>query len=153
MNRYARALGLESTNYANPHGLSHKNNKSTAYDQGKIACIAMQEPLLREVVGKQQHECTAKDAYDEDKVFHWTNTNKLLGKGFNGIKTGVTPAAGPCLAASFEKDSLHLVVIVLQTKTMDNRWIEVPKLTLWAINRLNKLCEYFTEKEGEGTKK
>lgn len=52
MNRYARALGLESTNYANPHGLSHKNNKSTAYDQGKIACIAMQEPLLREVVIK-----------------------------------------------------------------------------------------------------
>jgi D-alanyl-D-alanine carboxypeptidase len=41
MNRYARALGLESTNYANPHGLSHKNNKSTAYDIGKLACIAM----------------------------------------------------------------------------------------------------------------
>ena len=112
----------------------------------------MQEPLLREIVIKQQHECTAKDAYDEDKIFHWTNTNKLLGKGFNGIKTGVTPTAGPCLAASFEKDSLHLVVVVLQTKTMDNRWVEVPKLTLWAINRLNKLCEYFTEKEGEGKK-
>jgi len=152
MNRYARALGLESTNYANPHGLSHKNNKSTAYDQGKIACIAMQEPLIREVVIKQNYECTAKDAYDDDKVFHWTNTNKLLGKGFNGIKTGVTPAAGPCLAASFEKDSLHLVVIVLQTKTMDNRWVEVPKLTLWAINRLNKLCEYFTENKEEAKK-
>jgi len=152
MNRYARALGLESTNYANPHGLSHKNNKSTAYDQGKIACIAMQEPLIREVVIKQNYKCTAKDAYDDDKVFHWTNTNKLLGKGFNGIKTGVTPAAGPCLAASFEKDSLHLVVIVLQTKTMDNRWVEVPKLTLWAINRLNKLCEYFTDNKEEAKK-
>ena len=145
MNRYARALGLESTNYANPHGLSHKNNKSTAYDMGKIACIAMQDPMIREVVIKQTYECTAKDAYDEDKVFHWTNTNKLLGKGFNGCKTGVTPAAGPCLAASFEKESLHLVIIVINTKTMDNRWVEVPKLTLWAINRLNKLCEYFAE--------
>ena len=41
MNRYARALGLENTNYANPHGLSHKNNKSTVYDIGKLACIAM----------------------------------------------------------------------------------------------------------------
>ena len=41
MNRYARALGLESTNYANPHGLSHKNNKSTAADIGKLACIVM----------------------------------------------------------------------------------------------------------------
>jgi D-alanyl-D-alanine carboxypeptidase len=70
-----------------------------------------------------------------------------LGKGFNGLKTGVTPAAGPCLAASFEKDSLHLVVVVMNTKTMDNRWVEVPKLTLWAINRLNKLCEYFAENQ------
>jgi len=69
----------------------------------------------------------------------------LLGKGFNGLKTGVTPAAGPCLAASFEKDSLHLLIIVMNTKTMDNRWVEVPKLTLWAINRLNKLCEYFSD--------
>lgn len=30
---------------------------------------------------------------------------------------------------------------------MDNRWVEVPKLTLWAINRLNKLCEYFAENQ------
>jgi len=50
MNRYARALGLESTNYANPHGLSHKNNKSTAADIGKLTCIAMQDPLVREIV-------------------------------------------------------------------------------------------------------
>jgi len=30
---------------------------------------------------------------------------------------------------------------------MDNRWVEVPKLTLWAINRLNKMCEYFAENQ------
>ena len=147
MNRYARALGLESTNYANPHGLSHKNNKSTAYDVGKLACIAMQDPMMREIVLKQTYECKGKDIYDEEREFCWTNTNKLLGKGFNGLKTGVTPAAGPCLAASFEKESLHLVIIVMNTKTMDNRWVEVPKLTLWAINRLNKLCEYFSENQ------
>ena len=35
----------------------------------------------------------------------------------------------------------------MNTKTMDNRWVEVPKLTLWAINRLNKLCEYFAENQ------
>ena len=52
MNRYARALGLESTNFANPHGLSHKNNKSTAADIGKLACIAMQDPIVRDIVNK-----------------------------------------------------------------------------------------------------
>ena len=147
MNRYARALGLESTNFANPHGLSHKNNKSTAADIGKLACIAMQDPIVRDIVNKSTYECKGRDIYDEPREYVWTNTNKLLGKGFNGVKTGVTPAAGPCLAASFEKDSLHLIIIVMNTKTMDNRWVEVPKLTLWAINRLNKLCEYFAENQ------
>ena len=105
----------------------------------------MQDPIIREIVNKVSYECKGKDIYEEERDFSWTNTNKLLGKGFNGLKTGVTPAAGPCLAASFEKDNLHLIVIVMHTKTMDNRWVEVPKLTLWAINRLNKLCEYFAE--------
>ena len=61
MNRYARALGLESTNYANPHGLSHKNNKSTAADIGKLACIVMQDPLVREIVIQKHYTCTGKD--------------------------------------------------------------------------------------------
>jgi D-alanyl-D-alanine carboxypeptidase len=30
----------------------------------------------------------------------WENTNQMLGVGWSGIKTGVTPNAGPCLAAS-----------------------------------------------------
>jgi D-alanyl-D-alanine carboxypeptidase len=102
---------------------------------------------VRDIVNKSTYECKGKDIYDETREYLWTNTNKLLGKGFNGLKTGVTPAAGPCLAASFEKDSLHLIIIVMNTKTMDNRWVEVPKLTLWAINRLNKLCEYFAENQ------
>jgi D-alanyl-D-alanine carboxypeptidase len=27
----------------------------------------------------------------------------MLGEGWSGIKTGITPNAGPCLAASFHK--------------------------------------------------
>lgn len=61
MNRYARALGLYSTNYANPHGLGHKNNKSTAADQGKLSAIAMQDPLFRDIVNKKVYTCTALD--------------------------------------------------------------------------------------------
>lgn len=33
-------------------------------------------------------------------TFFWENTNKMLGEGWSGIKTGITPNAGPCLAAS-----------------------------------------------------
>ena len=41
MNRYCHALGLVNTNFNNPHGLSDKNNKSSAADIGKLSCIAM----------------------------------------------------------------------------------------------------------------
>ena len=32
----------------------------------------------------------------------WKNTNKLLDQGFEGIKTGHTETAGPCLASSYK---------------------------------------------------
>ena len=148
MNRYARALGLYSTNYANPHGLGHKNNKSTAADQGKLSAIAMQDPPFRDIVNKKTYTCTALDYAENEKVFTWKNTNKLLGKGFNGIKTGITPSAGPCLAASYEKNDLHLIIIIIAAKTVDHRFVEVPRLALWTINRLNRLTEYYASLMG-----
>ena len=36
-------------------------------------------------------------------VLKWENTNKMLWEGWTGIKTGITPNAGPCLAASCQK--------------------------------------------------
>lgn len=56
MNRYARALKLDSTVYANPHGLSNINNKSTAVDQGRLGAIVMQDSYMREIVNKQEYE-------------------------------------------------------------------------------------------------
>ncbi len=34
-----------------------------------------------------------------ERTLTWRNTNKLLKNGFEGIKTGITDTAGPCLAA------------------------------------------------------
>ena len=33
--------------------------------------------------------------------------------GYNGIKTGITPAAGPCLATSYQVKDIHLIIILL----------------------------------------
>ena len=55
--------------------------------------------------------------------------------GFNGAKTGITEAAGPCLAATYEKDHHSYTVVILQSNSMDSRWIEVIRLVEWAINR------------------
>lgn len=36
-------------------------------------------------------------------ALEWENTNRVLKEGWSGVKTGITPNAGPCLAASVER--------------------------------------------------
>ena len=65
--------------------------------------------------------------------YRWENTNKLLGKdkGFIGCKTGITNAAGPCFAGFYEKDNDQLAVVVLNSRSMEKRWVEVPRMVEW----------------------
>jgi D-alanyl-D-alanine carboxypeptidase len=67
----------------------------------------MKYPLLREVV--KTIEFTFGNGVKVE------NTNKLLEDGFEGIKTGITETAGPCLAACYK----DLVVVVLNSKSMN----------------------------------
>ena len=78
--------------------------------------------------------------------YEWTNTNKLLGcdddeedacepfKGTLGCKTGITQSAGPCFSGCFtRKKKTHptrdnCIVVVLGSKSMGARWVEVPAL-------------------------
>ena len=50
----------------------------------------------------------------------------MLGEGWSGIKTGITPNAGPCLAASLHKTfsgkEYEFLVILLDSESMDARW-------------------------------
>lgn len=55
--------------------------------------------------------------------------------GFIGCKTGITNAAGPCFCGAYEKNGHKFIVVVLSSKTMDIRWVEVPKLVDWAIKK------------------
>ena len=43
------------------------------------------------------------DTQQTTRIMSWKNTNKMLWKGWNGVKTGITPNAGPCLAATVNK--------------------------------------------------
>lgn len=70
--------------------------------------------------------------FDNDKTpklgrpYKWINTNRLLWRqkgDFNGLKTGITPNAGPCLAVSFcpldSKYKVQLVIVILSSQNMD----------------------------------
>lgn len=136
MNVNAKMIGMDHTSFANPHGLANRNNKSTAEDLGKLCAVAMKVPKFRQVVGCKEYKCEGLNAKGEKKTFRWLNTHKLLWEGFSGIKTGITPHAGPCLASLYEKNKMNFIVILLQSKSMEDRWTETKSLIKWAANKL-----------------
>ena len=137
MNRVASSLGMGNTEYKNPHGLSVRKNKSTARDVGTLAVAALRLPTFREIVSSRTHTCVIVNKKKGERTVTWENTNKLLLQpGFDGVKTGVTDAAGPCLCASLTRGEVRIVVTVLDCESMEARWTEVPKLANWACTQL-----------------
>jgi len=86
MNETAKSLGMTVTHYGDASGVS-PTTVSNAEDQLKIAQVAMEDPIFREVVAMPQATLPVAGT-----VF---NVNGMLGKhGVVGIKTGSTSKAG-----------------------------------------------------------
>lgn len=100
MNKNAVELGMKRTNYATVHGLSNSKSVSTARDLGLLCCTAMKDKLFCQLVNCQSYKCMISKNLILQREIVWENTNKMLQQGYNGIKTGVTDSAGPCLATS-----------------------------------------------------
>lgn len=137
MNAKAKELGATSTTFRNPHGLHDKEHLSTARDLAKIALEAIKIPLINETA-KLPTCCIVRSMNQEDTVF--ISHNKLLGKyqWADGLKTGYTRQAGPCLAASATRDGRRQIAIILNSPDRDtdaialleygfNQWTAVPR--------------------------
>jgi serine-type D-Ala-D-Ala carboxypeptidase (penicillin-binding protein 5/6) len=90
MNATARSLGMIHTRYTDPSGYDDAT-VSTAADQLRLVDRAMRLPVFASIVA------TPSATLPVAGTVH--NTNRLLGhKGFVGVKTGSTAAAGGCFA-------------------------------------------------------
>lgn len=122
MNRMAKSLGMESTNYMNSSGLPDPDHYTTANDLAKIASAIIKEyPETYKLYSEREftfNEITQK------------NRNTLLWRdnSVDGMKTGHTEAAGYCLVASAVRDDMRLVSIVLGTDSDKARIAESQKL-------------------------
>ena len=136
MNENAKMLGLIQTTYTNPHGLNNIHNRSTANDVGKLAAHCMKISCFKEIVGSKEYSCEGYRQCSK-RTFCWKNTHMLLWKGFNGIKTGVTTNAGPCLCSSIEKNGRSLIIVLLNSRTLKSRWEETIQLSTLALGALD----------------
>jgi serine-type D-Ala-D-Ala carboxypeptidase (penicillin-binding protein 5/6) len=137
MNDKAKELGMKSTGFKNPHGLTAEGHQTTARDLAKLAYEAFKQPLFRKVVSTPQRGATLDSVSGYQRNIVWKSTNQLLQtEGYDGIKTGTTGAAGACLISSGQRDGRRLIVVALGATSGDSRYVDTRNLYRWAWNEL-----------------
>lgn len=134
MNHVATRLGMTRTVYRQSFGDggTDADRTTTAHDLLKLGLAAMQNPLFREIVKTQQHLGKIRLPNGKERTQEWKNSNKLLALGgYDGIKTGMTNAAGYCLLARGEQNGMQLMVAVLGGATDESRYADVRNLFRW----------------------
>ncbi len=133
MNDQARALGMKTTRYANPEGLTAPGHLTTARDLSILATRLMHD--FPEFVG---YYAIKKYRYPGTPAANDTNRNLLLLRdpSVDGLKTGHTDAAGYCLVATARRDlpnigTRRLLSIVLGAANENARAGESQKLLNW----------------------
>ena len=132
MNYMAEYLELKSTNFQNPHGLCLKPNYSTAKDVNILLSYAMKKRLFRKIVSIQSYVVDVYNPIFGYRKVYWKNTNKLLGKGFDGAKTGTTDKAGACLSATMNDPICPFYITILKARSTEDRWEDTLALANWA---------------------
>ncbi len=114
MNKKAKELGANNTNFVNPHGLHHKDHYTTSNDLAIITANAYNNKLFRKIVGAKSYKLKNSVIY---------NKNKLLSsyEGADGVKTGYTTVAGRCLVSSSTRNGMQVISVVLNCYDMWER--------------------------------
>jgi len=115
MNQYAERLGMRESHFQNSTGLPGSNHQMSVADIAKLtrAIIAEFPDYYR---------------WYSQREFTWnnirqSNRNGLLQRDptFDGVKTGMTEAAGYCLVSSAKRDDMRLIAVVAGAKSMKAR--------------------------------
>lgn len=140
MNDQAKALGMKSTSYKNPEGLTEPGHITTARDLSILSTRLMSD--FPDYIG---YSAMKKYRYPGTPAANDNNRNLLLFRDptVDGLKTGHTEAAGYCLVATAKRDFPNLGVagtpgsgrrllsIVLGTASENARASESQKLLNW----------------------
>lgn len=115
MNQHAQALGMVSSNFMNVTGLPSDDYYSTARD---LAILA--RAIIEEFPDYYRWYSVKDFTFNDIKQ---PNRNNLLWRddSVDGMKTGHTDAAGYCLVASAQRDSMRVISVVLGTSSAKSR--------------------------------
>lgn len=115
MNQYAAELGMVDSQYQNSTGLPDDGHFTSAADIARLASA-----IIREFPEYYRWYSQKEFTYNE---ITQRNRNTLLWRdpSVDGMKTGMTDAAGYCLVSSADRDGMRLIAVVLGTKSASAR--------------------------------
>ncbi|HUG97720.1 MAG TPA: D-alanyl-D-alanine carboxypeptidase family protein [Gammaproteobacteria bacterium] len=127
MNEYAQRLGMRNSNFRNATGLPAENHYSSARD---IAILA--SAIIREYPEFYQFYSEREFTYNN---ITQRNRNQMLWRDptVDGMKTGMTNAAGYCLVSSAKRDEMRLVSVLLGTNSAKARADATQGLLNWGF--------------------
>jgi D-alanyl-D-alanine carboxypeptidase (penicillin-binding protein 5/6) len=117
MNSEAQQLGLHDTHFVSPSGVVDRDNYSSAWDLAALTRVALRNPRFAQIVRtKVEHVPWSAPTYAKIYV----NNNRMLTeyRGADGVKTGYTHEAGPCLVVSATRNGHTLIAVVLDSPNM-----------------------------------
>ena len=141
MNKKAKELGLNNTNFMNATGLDDENHYSSAYDMALIARELVKHKKVLEY--SSNYEDYLRE--NTNKKFWLVNTNKLIKtyEGMDGLKTGYTEKAGYCLTATAKRNNMRLISVVMKENDSKIRNSDTSEMldygfNLYKVNNLFK---------------
>ncbi len=128
MNNKAKQLGMSDTNYAEPTGLSSKN-QSSAKDLATLVAYAANDPMLRELTTSGG---TAVEVGNH--TLKYRSTNRLVTNPQWNIdlqKTGYISEAGQCLVMQAKIAGRKLVMVFLDSAGKFSRIADAERVRRW----------------------
>jgi serine-type D-Ala-D-Ala carboxypeptidase (penicillin-binding protein 5/6) len=132
MNRYAAALGLSHTHYANPVGLDQKGNYSSAGDLMTLAQHLLAEPAFAKIADSRS--AVLRSVHPQRRI---ESINELLDLApwVTGVKTGHTFGALYVEVGSGQKHGIKLISAVVGAWTDEERFDGNLALLEWGFSQ------------------
>ena len=139
MNRRAKELGANDSNFVNPNGLPEDGHVTTAYDLAVLSRELLKHEKIFDFIS--QYMVKVYVGKKNNVLRELVNKNKMVRfyNDVDGIKTGWTEEAGYCISVTAKRNNLRLISVVMGSPKVDIRNKEARKLIDYGFANFNSL--------------
>ena len=131
MNKTAKEIGLNNSNFENATGLPHPDHRMSVEDLAKLA---------RRIINEfpQYYHLFSQKEFVYHNIRQGNRNPLLYSMSYaDGLKTGHTEEAGYCLTASAKKGNRRLIGVMTGLNSNKERSEEADKIMSWGFREFN----------------